>query len=288
MRPSDKIPPGAEAVLCLTCDAAESRSLNQMPNNNFSTVRRSGAPAAEAGLHCSVRRILDRTKAADRNTLLLFFGSTFLSVGLPLSTYVARSLLINRTPLPSALWSLERALFVPGDNLFLIVVLNSIAFLAFAPVVLLHLGSIRDPKVKRERQFGLIGAAVLLAGFNGYICIDFFLGPLHPTIAPLLLPFTIFCISPGYLTGRFAARLFSRQYKPIHPGLESLLSYHDGELDPKRTQDVALHLASCSDCQREVAQIEKEQEFLTQLCSNWCPVEALPVTKAVEAILARI
>ena len=44
--------------------------------------------------------------------------------------------------------------------------------------------------------------------------------------------------------GRIAENLLSREDKPIHPDITTLLAYHDGELEPKRAQKLALYWGS--------------------------------------------
>lgn len=73
----------------------------------------------------------------------------------------------------------------------------------------------------------------------------------------------------------------------VHPDIESLVTYYDQELDPKRAQTIAEHLAQCCHCQREVAQISDERERLIIL-SGYRRIDVLPVTTVLETIRARV
>jgi hypothetical protein len=151
--------------------------------------------------------IPDRNRNTKRATLIILWGSVFFSFGLPLWSYLSRSILVDRTAPAAALRGLM-ALLAPRENLFLLVVLNLIPFFALTLFALLHLGQTCSQKDARGRLFGLGISILLMTGCNGSICLDFFLRPTHPTMAPLLLPLAIGGIPPGYLAGRLVANLF--------------------------------------------------------------------------------
>ena len=150
--------------------------------------------------------IPDRNRNTKRATLIMLWGSLFLSFGLPPLTYISGNVLVDRTA-PEAAFRGLIAMLAPRENLFLLVVLNSIPFLALALLALLCLGQTCSQEVARARLFGLGISFVLMIGCNGSICIEFFLRPTHPTMAPLFLPLAIGGIPPGYLAGRLVTHL---------------------------------------------------------------------------------
>jgi len=62
----------------------------------------------------------------------------------------------------------------------------------------------------------------------------------------------------------------------IHPSFKNLLAYKDGQLDRKTDLKVGRHLAVCSRCRQDVAQIDAERQALDSLCREGATVEVPP------------
>jgi anti-sigma factor RsiW len=74
----------------------------------------------------------------------------------------------------------------------------------------------------------------------------------------------------------------------IHPSFKSLLAYQDHQLDPKSAQKVGRHLARCSRCRQDVAQIETERQTVDALCREGAPIEIPPFTGVFERIRVKV
>jgi anti-sigma factor RsiW len=46
----------------------------------------------------------------------------------------------------------------------------------------------------------------------------------------------------------------------MHPDLSTLIAYQDGELTPRRAQEIQSHLSKCTRCQRESTQLRQDLE----------------------------
>lgn len=58
-----------------------------------------------------------------------------------------------------------------------------------------------------------------------------------------------------------------------HPAGETLLAFHDGELDKAAAAEVSKHCEDCSDCRRELAELEQVGQLLAS-----SPTPELPRT----------
>ncbi|MBI1787596.1 MAG: hypothetical protein HYR60_08620 [Acidobacteria bacterium] len=140
-----------------------------------------------------------------RAALALYYGAISLSFGLPWLLYLARRIAVDHERPLDAVRSLRLVLFGPGENLFLIAVLNAVPFLTFALAALLHLGT-AGAGVARRRLWGLAGAGLAILFLNGWLLIRYFFDPSHAALAPLALPFTTVALPLGYGLGRLAAQ----------------------------------------------------------------------------------
>jgi len=74
----------------------------------------------------------------------------------------------------------------------------------------------------------------------------------------------------------------------IHPSFKSLLAYQDRQLDSKTTQKVGRHLAVCSRCRQDVAQIDTERQMVDALCRDGAPIEVPSFAGVFENIRVKV
>jgi anti-sigma factor RsiW len=74
----------------------------------------------------------------------------------------------------------------------------------------------------------------------------------------------------------------------IHPSFKSLLAYQDRQLNLKSAQKVGRHLAVCSRCRQDVAQIDAERQTVDALCRDGAPTEVPPFAAVFETIRVKV
>ncbi len=74
----------------------------------------------------------------------------------------------------------------------------------------------------------------------------------------------------------------------IHPSFKSLLVYQDRQLDSKSAQKVSRHVAVCSRCLRDVAQIDRDRQTLDTLCHDGAPIEIPAFAGVFERIRVKV
>jgi anti-sigma factor RsiW len=74
----------------------------------------------------------------------------------------------------------------------------------------------------------------------------------------------------------------------IHPSFRSLLAYQDGQLDSKSAQKVGRHLAVCSRCLQDAAQMDMERQLADYLCRDGAPIDVPPFAGVFDSIRCRV
>lgn len=145
-----------------------------------------------------------------RLTLTLYWGSIVLGLTLPWIVRIAHEVYAGHAPWMDALQSLNRQLFAPGYNLFLVGAMNAAPFAIFALFVLFHLGRAHlcEPPMIPRRIGGALGGATVLLGVSLWAHIGTVVYPdAQGALVYFFLPFYLSILIPlGYAVGRRLGR----------------------------------------------------------------------------------
>lgn len=151
-----------------------------------------------------------RPARVDAIALLLYWGSLALGFALPWGLHLA----VHGAGPGGPLTTIRRLLFAPGDNLFLIGVLNAIPFAAYGVFALLHLGTAdrRPAAVAVRRLGGTVGAGLAALATSAGVQLSIMTSRSSTAaIGYLFLPFEVLIsLAVGYVVGWLVATLWTR------------------------------------------------------------------------------
>lgn len=144
-------------------------------------------------------------------TVVTYWIAILLGPLVPWASLILTDVVVRHVPLAQALPDFRAHLFAPGYNLFLIGMLNTVPFIAFALLALFHLGMSRlEDSVRTRRRFaGIAGAGLVIIAVSLWIHVTILLHPdAQGAIAYLFLPMVLLALLPvGYVVGRLIGTL---------------------------------------------------------------------------------
>lgn len=144
-------------------------------------------------------------------TVVTYWIAILLGPLVPWASLILTDVVVRHVPLAQALQDFRAHLFAPGYNLFLIGMLNTVPFIAFALLALFHLGMSRlEDSVRTRRRFaGIAGAGLVIIAVSIWIHVTILLHPdAQGAIAYLFLPMVLLALLPvGYVVGRLIGTL---------------------------------------------------------------------------------
>ncbi len=150
-------------------------------------------------------------KAVRFMTVAIYWIAILLGPLVPWASLILTDVVVRHVPLAQALHDFRAHLFAPGYNLFLIGMLDSVPFIAFALLALFHLGMSRlEDSVRTRRRFaGIAGAGLVIIAVSIWIHVTILLHPdAQGAIAYLFLPMVLLALLPvGYVVGRLIGTL---------------------------------------------------------------------------------
>ena len=144
-------------------------------------------------------------------TVVTYWIAILLGPLVPWASLILTDVAVRHIPLAQTLHDFRAHLFAPGYNLFLIGILNTVPFLAFALLALFHLGmSPLEDSVRTSRRFaGIASAGLAITAVSIWIHVTILLHPdAQGAIAYLFLPMVLLVLLPvGYVVGRLIGTL---------------------------------------------------------------------------------
>ncbi|MBM4133581.1 MAG: hypothetical protein FJ245_07420 [Nitrospira sp.] len=152
----------------------------------------------------------ERRPVLTKLTLTLYWGSIFLGLTLPWVVRIAHEVYASHVPWIEAMRSLNRQLFAPGYNLFLVGAMNAAPFAIFALFILFHLGRAHlcEPATVTRRIGGALGGTAVLLGVSLWAHIGTVVYPdAQGALLYFFLPFYLLLLTPlGYVMGHIVGR----------------------------------------------------------------------------------